>query len=263
VHEVVWRFFGSLNDFLPRARRKRRFAVPLKASAVDAPLEGLPASGWQSSGQTIKDALEAIGVPHPEVAVMLVNGNPVDFAYELIPADVVGVYPHQEKLPAAPEWHMPFLPSGKPRFILDVHLGGLVRYMRLAGFDCLYSATDLGDPRLAELAEQESRVLLTRDVGLLKRGRVTWGYRPRNTQPKVQFREVVDYFRLRPHFDPFNRCSVCNSQNLVRLSREDALVHMPDGVPLEIEELWHCRQCGKIYWRGSHYDRIRDLIKSV
>src|SRR5690606_40452700 len=150
--------------------------------------------------QTIKDAFEAIGVPHPEVGLMVVNDQWVDFSHQLAPGDEVRIYPHHQ-IPDqyAGAARMPFLPEGKPAFVLDVHLGALVRYLRLAGFDCLYSATDPGDARIAELACEQRRVVLTRDVGLLKRTLVTWGYRPRNVQPKAQFREVVNYFQLKDH----------------------------------------------------------------
>jgi len=256
MDSVKWRFHGRLNDFLSRERRGRDFHHELK------PAQGVTAQG-SCFGQTIKDAFEALGVPHPEVAVMCVNDRPVDFSYQLQPCDEVVVFPHGEAPGVEACWRMPFLPPGKPRFILDVHLGALVRYMRLAGFDCLYEATDLGDARIAELASEQLRVVLTRDVGLLKRNQVTWGYRLRTVQPRLQFREVVTYFGLKPWFDPFNRCSLCNSEQLLPLSRADALRQMPEGVPQTIKELWSCRCCGKVYWQGSHYDGIQSFMQSV
>lgn len=262
VHQVYWRFFGGLNDFLPRERRHQRFSQGLKPGQVSFG-KGAEGEGFRF-GQTIKDAFEAIGVPHPEVAFMRVNGQAVDFSHQLAPGDEVQVYPHhQVPIHTADEARMPFLPGGKPSFVLDVHLGALVRYMRLAGFDCLYSATDPGDARIAELACEQQRVVLTRDVGLLKRTRVIWGYRLRNVQPKAQFREVVDYFQLKHWFDPFNRCSICNSEELLPLNRVQALSFMPEGVPKTVDELWRCRVCGKIYWQGSHYDGIQRFMETV
>ncbi len=257
MHQVYWQFFGGLNDFLPRELRRQRFGQRLKPAIVSD-------NGDLRFGQTIKDAFEALGVPHPEVALMLVNGHGVGFNHQLRPEDEIRVYPHHQiPDPYAEEARLPFLPEGKPSFVLDVHLGALVRYMRLAGFDCLYSATDPGDARIAELAWEQQRVVLTRDVGLLKRNQVTWGYRLRNVQPKAQFREVVEYFKLKQWFDLFNRCSVCNSVELLPLSRGEALSFMPEGVPKMVDELWRCQGCGKVYWQGSHYDRIQRFMASL
>src|SRR5690606_33080521 len=161
VLHVYWRFFGSLNDFLPRERRHQRFSQGLKPGQVSFG-KGAEGEGFRF-GQTIKDAFEAIGVPHPEVAFMRVNGQAVDFSHQLAPGDEVQVYPHyQGPSHAADEASMAFLPGGKPSFVVDVHLGALVRYMRLAAFDYFYTATLPGDACIAELACAQHRVVLTR-----------------------------------------------------------------------------------------------------
>ena len=115
-----FRFYEELNDFLPRENRKRAF---------DYAFNGTPA---------VKDAIEAIGVPHTEVDLILVDGVSVGFAHLLQGGERVAVYPTFERLDISPLNRLRPQPLREPRFILDVHLGKLARYLRLAGFDAAY-----------------------------------------------------------------------------------------------------------------------------
>ncbi len=184
---VAVRCHGALNDFLPRARRGRPLTLP-----------------W-SAHETVKHVVEVAGVPHPEVAALTVNGAPVDFACRLTPGDTVDAYPHGGPPPARPL--RPPLPE--LRFVCDVHLGRLASYLRMLGFDTLYS-NDQDDAYLSQVAGAERRVLLTRDVGLLKRSAVTYGAFIRATEPEAQLREVVQRFGVRRSASAFQRCIRCN-----------------------------------------------------
>jgi len=111
-------------------------------------------------------------VPHVEVDLILVNGQSVDFGYRVQDGDRISVYPVFEAFDIAGLTRLRPEPLRDPRFVLDVHLGRLTAYLRMLGFDTLYQ-NQWADERLAEISQIEHRILLTRDVGLLKRGSVS------------------------------------------------------------------------------------------
>jgi len=243
---ACFHFHSVLNDFLPAEQ------VGILVPYVFA---GRPA---------IKDAIEASGIPHTEVAVITVNGSAVGFDYGLQDLDNVDIYPHVSHPDVDAALLQSFLPDGKPAFVLDVHLGKLARFMRTAGFDTVYTTTDPGDALIAEIADTQNRIVLTRDTGLLKRSRIRYGYWLRETQSRAQFREVVGHYRLKKYFIPFSRCSHCNGQvNIVE--KEQVSTQLPVGVaddPL-LTQFVQCEDCGHVYWQGSHYTHMQRLFDSV
>lgn len=237
---VAWlRFYAELNDYLPACRRQR-----------DCPLRfDVPGSA--------KDAIEAFGVPHVAVDLLLINGRSAAFDQPLQPGDRVSVYPVYESLEISDATRVRPQPLRHLRFVADVHLGRLARYLRLAGFDCLYSR-DADDATLAELAAQ-GRILLTRDLGLLKRNAVTHGHWVRATAPRQQLAEVLARFDLYDRVRPFSLCLRCNVP-LEPLAREDARGRVPAGVWRTQDRFACCPRCHRVYWRGSHYDRMRAML---
>lgn len=240
---LTLRFYGDLGDFLPYRRRGREFAHEV---------EGSP---------SVKDVIEALGVPHTEVDVILANGASVDFTYRVGEGDLVVVYPAG----VAPEGielnHLqPALPA-EPRFILDVHLGRLAAYLRMLGYDTWY-ATEAEDADLAERAEREGRVLLTRDVGLLKRGSVQLGAFVRGAEPERQLVEVARRFRLSGTFAPFTRCLGCNGP-LAAAEKAAVLDRLPPKVSALYDEFQQCGSCGHVYWKGTHHQHMLALIERV
>jgi uncharacterized protein len=144
---------------------------------------------------SIKDMIESLGVPHAEVELMVVNGVPVDFTYIVQPDDQIEIYPRCDAVVSTPRL-MLRPPRPEPaRFVLDVHLGRLAAYLRMGGFDTLYR-NDYDDEELAQISNSEARILLTRDIGLLKRSIVIYGYFIRETNPRRQLSEVVRRFDL-------------------------------------------------------------------
>lgn len=232
-------FHGELQDFLMKR----------DVEAIPYGFHGSPA---------VKDAIEALGIPHPEVGLVEVNGAVADFTYRLGPNDVVVVYPFASSNKRITR---SLTPEGRPVFVLDVHLGGLAKYLRMAGFDTLYEPQDLGDEVLATLSASENRVVLTRDIGLLKRSTVIWGYWVRSTESKSQFREIVERYTLTPHFDPFTRCTECNGEiHAVDIALVQSRDDVPENITNEYSEFKECRGCHKIYWKGSHYDRMKSFL---
>lgn len=188
-----FRFYGSLNDFFPADKKGSWFSYNFK---------GNPA---------LKDAIEAIGIPHPEVFAILVNRQAAGFFQSLQAQQKVEVYPAESSI-QLPEGSL--LKDKHPaaeRFILDVHLGKLAKALRLLGFDCRYE-NEQSDQAIAATAEIEKRIVLTRDVGLLKHKGIRWGYWLRSQNPREQLVEVIRYFNLQNEFDPFSRCLSCNGR---------------------------------------------------
>ena len=238
--QATFRFYAELNDFLPHHRRQVPFVHRFNGRV------------------SIKDMIESLGVPHTEVDLILVNGESVDFHYLVQDGDRISVYPVFESFDITPLLRVRPRPLRQPRFVLDVHLGRLAAYLRLLGFDTLYTP-DCDDATLAALSRDERRTLLTRARGLLKRRQVTHGYCVRTTNPREQVREVLRRFDLYRLVAPFTRCIRCNGL-LQPVPKQAIADRLPPHVRDNHQDFRICATCGQVYWRGSHYDRMQALI---
>ena len=243
MNQVTFRFYADLNDFLPAPQRQANLVCELKARAA------------------VKDLIEAHGVPHPEVDLIFVNGRPVDFSYVVGPGDRVAVYPAFALLEVPAEHRLLPPRPAEARFVADAHLGRLAAYLRLLGLDTLYR-NDYGDAEVSAISAREDRTLLSRDVGLLKHGVVRRGYFPRHTEPGRQLTEIVARFGLAASARPFTRCLRCNT---VLCAADPARVAsvVPPRAREHFEEYSLCTTCGRVYWKGSHYRRMRRLVDAV
>lgn len=240
---VHFRFYEELNDFLPPDRRKVEFRHEFQRRA------------------SVKDMIEALGVPHPEVELILANGLSVGFDYLVRDGDRIAVYPVFESFDVSSEIKVRSRPLRETRFILDTHLGKLARYLRLCGFDTLYR-NDYQDAELARLSASEQRILLTRDRALLKRSLVTRGYCVRNDQPRRQLTEIFSRFQLHGSSRPFTRCPRCNGP--LQDVEKNAIAHRLEPLTQRYyTDFRGCRDCGRLYWEGSHVKRIRQLIAGL
>lgn len=237
------RFYEELNDFLPQERRKVCFSHDFQRRA------------------SVKDMIEAQGVPHTEIELILVNGCSVDFSYIVQDGDRISVYPMFEAFDVQPLVRVRPHPLRISRFVLDVHLGKLARYLRLLGFDTLYR-NDYDDAELACLASEERRILLTRDRDLLKRAVVTHGYYVRAVDPRRQVDEVMARLDLYQAIQPFQRCVRCNGW-LAATPKQAVWERLPPETRRCVEEFWVCEACGQVYWEGSHMPQIRRFIQSI
>ena len=238
-----FRFYEELNDFLPADRKKCDFEHIF------------------SGRNSVKDMIEALGVPHPEIDLILVNGHPVDFSYVVQDGDRISVYPVFESFDITPLVRLRPRPLRTSRFVLDTHLGKLAKYLRMLGFNTLYR-NDYDDATLAALASQESRILLTRDQGLLKRRVVMRGYYVRETQPRQQLREVLSRFDLHRAMHPFRRCLSCNGL-LGSVPKAEILDRLEPNTRRYFQDFWRCNDCGRIYWKGSHYQRMVRVLEEL
>jgi uncharacterized protein len=236
-------FQASLQTFLPRSQRGQ-----IITHAFD----------WKAS---IKDMIESLGVPHPEIELLTVHGAAVDFEHIVQPDDPIICYPVDAALPPIP--HLILRPPypGRPAFVLDQHLGRLASYLRMMGFDTLYR-NDYHDEELAQVSHDEGRILLTRDVGLLKRSRVIYGYFVRSTHREAQLLELTRRYDLVPLHDPFKHCMKCNGL-LAPVATDAILDRLPDGTARYYQEFHQCADCQQVFWKGPHYQRMQALMQRV
>jgi len=211
--------------------------------------------------ETVKHLIEMLGVPHPEVDLILANGESVDFDYLVRGGDRVSVYPVFESIDIRGTSKVRPEPLRSPRFVLDNHLGRVAGYLRLLGFDCLYR-NDFQDKHLAEISARQERILLTRDRGLLKRKIVTRGYLVRSDQPLEQAEEIIRRFDLAASVRPFTRCSRCNGR-LVSVEKSEVFDQLEPLTKKHYNQFTRCEDCGQIYWRGSHFQKLEKKILAL
>ena len=224
-------FVAELNDFLPHHCKNTSFTLEFEAH------------------QSLKHLIELMGVPHTEFGLVCINSHTTDPANRLREGDQVVVYPAEA------------LSGEIPCFILDNHLGQLATYLRMLGFDCLYR-NNYQDDELARVSVEEGRVLLTRDRRLLMRKVITMGYCLHQTDPRQQVGEVFRRFRLFELVKPFKRCLRCNS-TLQSISKQDVIDRLEPLTKQYFDEFRICPACKQIYWKGSHYGHMLEMIAEL
>jgi uncharacterized protein len=211
--------------------------------------------------RSVKDLIESVGIPHPEVALVLVDGTPVTFDQRVAGGERVAVFPPFNHLDLAGVTTVEPPPLPVARFVCDVHLGTLARRLRLLGFDTWYR-TDADDVELARVAVTERRILLTRDRGLLMRRSITHGYCPRSDDGDLQVFEVLRRFRLVSQVAPLTRCIRCNGP-LQEATLDEVREQLPPRTRQEFESFARCDDCGQVYWPGSHVDAVAGFLAEV
>jgi uncharacterized protein with PIN domain len=243
MHTANFLFVDELNDFLPLQRRAQVIAYPFS---------------WKAS---IKDMIQSLGVPHAEIELLIVNEASVGMDYIVQDGDSVRVYPHFEAVDMPDKQRLRPPLQGKARFVLDTHLGDVAAYLRMLGFDTLYR-NDYDDEELAAISDEQGRVLLTRDIGLLKRKRVLYGYFMRNVRPERRLRELVGRFKLMDYAEPFKYCMKCNGL-LQSVPKSDILDRIPQTTAEQYNEFHQCADCQQVYWQGTHYEKMQRLIDEI
>jgi len=243
MHKIYLRFYEELNDFLPEEKRRKRFTHQF----IDR--------------TSVKDLIESIGVPHTEVDLILVNCKSVNFRYLINDGDDISVYPVFESFDISDVQHLRAKPLRTPKFVADVHLGKLSKYLRMIGIDVLYK-NDFDDEEIVELSLKEGRAILTKDKGILKRNEVTRGYWIRSTKVEEQVKEILKRFDLQKEIKEFSRCIECN-ELLKPIKKEMITNRLPPKVADTQYEFYECQSCKKIYWKGTHYQRMLTFIRRL
>lgn len=229
--KAVFIFEGTLQDFLPNAENRNVYDFT-----------GTP---------SIKDAIEAQGVPHAEVNSITVNGIPGRLNHKLQSRDQVQAYPYLTNY-----WSLNY---DQPKaFIVDAQLGKLAKELRTLGFDSVYDKNFL-EQTIIDLAAKKKAIILTRNIELLKNNKLQFGYWLRSQDPKEQTLEVIRYFALVDKIIPFTRCRVCNGQ-ILEVEKHQIVNQIPPLTNMQFEEFFQCQGCHKIYWKGSHYEKMEKYI---
>ena len=243
MSQASLRFYAELKDFLPEGQRSgeviRSFGVP----------------------GSVKDLIEACGVPHTEVDLIVVNSRSVDFSYLVADGDRISVYPQFESFDISPIVKVRPEPLREPRYVTDNHLGRLARFLRLVGLDTSYDR-DWSDPDLVRISTAEHRILLTRDIELLKHGALTHGYFVRATDPRQQLNEIVRRFHLSGRLKPFTRCMVCNGM-LAPVAKEEIANRLLPETRAHVDDFVVCTSCDKLYWEGAHHAGLLRIVAAA
>jgi uncharacterized protein with PIN domain len=238
---ATFRFHHELNNFLVPGRRGREFSVPCARNA------------------TTKHMIEALGVPHTEVALLTVQDQVAGLDRLLQDGDHVAVYPHGGLPDTAQQSRVRARDPAENRFVADAHLGGLARLLRMSGFDTLYS-NELRDREIADIALREHRIVLTRDRDLLMLRDITDGCYLHALKPEQQFVEIMSRFMLADSIRPFSRCLECNAP-LQAIAKSLVQPRLPPAVQTSHEHFTHCRLCGRVYWKGSHWQHMQHVLE--
>ena len=240
---VEVRAYAELNDFLAPAARGTTVRRPFR------------------SHQTVKDIIEALGIPHTEVDLILADGRSIGFAHRPTVGARLAVYPMFESLDIASVGRLRPTPLRNPRFVVDVNLGRLARLLRLVGFDVRYDR-GLDDDDLADVGANEQRIVLTRDRRLLHRRKVTHGLFVRADRPFDQIVDVLRRLDLGRRLAPFSRCLRCGGL-LTRVRKADVLDRLEPLTRQHYDDFARCEDCSQVYWNGSHHRRLEELVETI
>ena len=208
---------------------------------------------------SIKDVIESCGVPHPEVDLILIDEQPVGFEQTVSSDTIVDVFSLENHDTYRTEQRLQTADASA--FIADVHLGGLMRNLRLLGFDVVYGQ-NADDRQLLEVMSREKRALLTRDRRLLMHAIVQQGYYPRSQNANEQTIEVVRRFNLSESIAPFTRCLRCNTP-LQEAAKADIIDKLEPLTKIYYNQFRRCPGCNQIYWPGSHFPKLQTRIEEI
>lgn len=147
------------------------------------------------------------------------------------------------------------------KFILDAHLGKLTRYLRMLGFDAAFDLT-LDDEQIIYKAIQDDRYILSKDKALLLDKRVAHGYFIVATNLRAQLIEVIKHFALIENIKPFIRCLDCNGE-LTTVEKKEIAKEIPISIVNHCHSFTRCTRCQKIFWEGSHKQKMANFITEL
>lgn len=241
---ATYRFHGDLAGLL---RRRWREPQPIVLAVTRR--------------TSIKDQVEAFGLPHTEIGRLCCDGRDIDFSH------LVRDHQSFDILPVTAPWDLsrPTLlrPDrlARPAFLVDATLGRLARSLRMAGLNTLYRPEWTTADLLHRLGRSR-RVLLSRNLELLKRGEVVFGRYIRSEEPAAQLREVLSLFGLRELSHPLVRCLACNA--LLQPVAKEAILDRLEPLTIRYYDSFHrCPRCERIYWAGSHVARMQTSLKNA
>lgn len=239
MNSANFRFFDDINFFLNKEQQN---------IDINYSFDGNP---------SVKDCIEAIGVPHTEVEAICINNIYSNFNKKINNNDSINVYSYNSNIDLSNIIEL--RPKIKEyKFIVDANVGKVAKNLRMFGFDTYYDF-DLPDKEIVNLAEREERIILSRDWGLLKRKNAIWGYYPRSQTTDEQLSEIIKRFNLYDKFNPLSLCLECNGK-INKIDKGEAQSNLDEGVLRDYDEFYKCNTCNKFFWKGSHYDKMLETI---
>lgn len=238
LNKAFFKFIGNINDFLEEENKFKKIEYLF------------------NNPPSLKDAIEALGVPHTEVSHIKMDGKSADFSERLTDKQEVEVYSLEKCRDKGLETF-----KYKPeliRFIVDENVSKLSKYLRMMGFDSLIYY-GISDKEIVDIAFEQERIILSRDIGLLKRKKAIYGYWLRSTKINEQILEIFQRYELISMIKPFSLCLVCN-QNIYPVKKERIIHLLEKGTIKDYEEFYQCSDCEKVYWKGSHYQNMIENI---
>ncbi|MGM0601070.1 MAG: Mut7-C RNAse domain-containing protein [Candidatus Rifleibacteriota bacterium] len=237
---ITIRFFEELNDFLKKDQKKKELQKALKHHT------------------TMKDLIESFNVPHTEVDLINVNGEPADLDQKVQDGDIIMVYPVFESFDISNISRLGKSPLRDLKFIADCHLGKLTRRLRTLGLDVEF-ADKVPKKELIKRVVDSGRVLLTRDHRLLMHKVIEKGYLIRSQNSEIQTEEVIKRFQLENQLKPFTRCPLCNGI-LEPVAKNEILHLLEPKTKLYFNQFYQCQHCNQVYWRGSHFSELENFV---
>lgn len=237
---------GDIPDLLNR--------VPERNKTIIYPL---------SRRASIKDILESLGIPHTEVGKIILDKKEQRFEKIAENGEHYEIHPLSPALPPTegtilrPE---PF--KSCCRFLVDINVGRLAGLLRMAGFDAENANKESTTRAIAKKAVAEDRILLTRNKDLLKHRELVYARLVRNQDPDLQLREVISLYSLENLLQPFTRCISCNGL-LADVKKEAIVDRLLPLTKKFFNRFRICSDCHKIYWQGSHHDRMTKKLEMI
>lgn len=240
---ILFRFYAELNEHLSPERRQHDFTHAV------------------AEGTTVGEAITTLGIPENQIELLLVNGESAGVSHVLKEGDRVSVYPVFDAMDVGSVTKMEARPARRTRFVLDVHLGKLAHHLRMLGFDAAYR-NNFTPAEMVRIASAEDRILLSKSKGLVEHPSLTASYRVQSSDPREQLLEVLRRFDLVSLVNPFTRCLHCNAP-VDPIPKSDVLDLLPEKSRATYNEFTTCPSCGRVYWKGSHVERMRKYMEEV
>ena len=209
----------------------------------------------------VKDMIEACGVPHTEVGAIVADGVPIGFSHIPAPEARVSVAAPSPPVDVTRPTLLRPHAFDSVRFVVDVNVGKLASLLRMLGMDTCYR-NGIDDAEIAEVAERQSRIVLTKDKALLKRRCIVFGRLVRERLPDRQLVEVVRFFGLAGPFIPFSRCLLCNAP-LEAVAKAEIIHRLEPKTKKYYHRFTRCPDCDRIFWHGSHHDEMAARLRAL
>lgn len=216
---------------------------------------------FEPDHRSIKNLIEHVGIPHSEIGSIHVNGLEVPFSYRPVAEDCIYIRLLDGPVDVSQPTLLRPLAYKPNRYIVDECVASLAPKLRMLGCDVV-SDRNLDDQDIAEISSHDQRIVLTRDRGLLMRKEVVWGHYVRAQNPLEQIKEIIHKFAVFPLDNALQRCLVCNGP-LVSVAKAEILHLLEPKTQQYFDDFSQCSQCHKVYWEGSHFDKMRKTLEDL